>query len=90
MRKVLEMSDVDPSRVAQELVDQKKLEGLTHLFDAFRVIREHYGVSDVELIKVLRELRVVHDVSFDRYVEFEKDSDQPGTYWVIPMPNALP
>lgn len=84
------MSDIDPSRIAQELVDQKKLEGLTNLLDAFRVIREHYDVSDVELIKVLRELRVVHDVSFDRYVEFEEDPNQPGTYWVIPMPNALP
>ena len=90
MRKVLEMSDIDPSRVAQELVEQKKLEGVTHLLDAFRVIREGYDVSDVELIQVIRELRVVHEVSFDRYVEFEEDPDQPGTHWIIPMPNALP
>lgn len=84
------MSGIDPSRVAQELVEQKKLEGVTHLFDAFRVIREGYDVSDVELLQVLRELRVVHGVSFDRYVEFEEDPNQPGTHWIIPIPNALP
>lgn len=77
------MSGIDPSRVARELVEQKKFDGLTNLYDGFRVIREIYDVNDLELIQVIRELRNVHGVHFDKYQE-------PGMDWIIPMPNALP
>lgn len=84
MRKVLEMNGFDPSRVARELVKQKKLDGLDNLYDVFRVIRENYDVSDVELLKVLRELREVHGLRFDSRKP-DTDSDEP-TNWVMPMP----
>lgn len=76
------MSGIDPSCVARELVEQKKLEGSTNLYDGFHVIRETYDVSDVELIQVIRELRNVHGVHFDKYQE-------PGMDWVISMPTVL-
>lgn len=83
------MSDIDPLRIARELVEQKKLNGLTEASDALRVIRECYDVSDVDLIEVLRELRVVYDVHFDGHLKPDEDADtskKSGTNWIIPMP----
>mgnify|MGYP006910542257 CR=1 FL=1 len=79
------MSGVDPSRVARELMEQKKLDGLDNLYDVFRVIRENYDVSDVELLKVSRELREVHGLSFDARRKPGTGSDGP-TNWIMPMP----